>query len=69
MNSGRRSGAWRPATKAEGKNQGGDLVVLLNAKGDRDWIVYQDRESTLKGDAIILAQLNYRTIKEHGRRG
>jgi len=63
------SGKWRKATREEMKYQGGDGIVLLNAKGGEDWIVMHDRSTTLKGDWINIAQLNWRQIKEHGWRG
>jgi hypothetical protein len=63
------SGKWRKATQEEMKYQGGDGIVLLKAKGGEDWIVTHDRSTTLKGDWINLAQLNWRQIKEYGFRG
>jgi hypothetical protein len=63
------SGKWRKATGEEMKEQGGDGIVLLKAKSGEDWIVMQDRWTTLKGDWINVSQLNWRQIKERGWRG
>jgi len=63
------SGKWRKATKEEMRSQGGDGIVLLKAKSGEDWIVAHDRNTTLKGDWINIAQLNPRSIKEYGSRG
>ena len=63
------AGKWRKATKEEMKDQGGDGIVLLKAKGGEDWIVMHDRNTTLKGDWINIYQLNWRQIKEYGSRG
>lgn len=62
------SGKWRKATKEEMRNQGGDGIVLLKAKGGEDWIVMHDRNTTLKGDWVNIYQLNWRQIKEVGSR-
>ena len=62
-------GKWRKATKEEMRSQGGDGIVLLKAKSGEDWIVAHDRNTTLKGDWINIAQLNSRSIKEYGSRG
>lgn len=62
------NGKWRKATKEEMREQGGDGIVLLKAKGGEDWIVMQDRNTTLKGDWINITQLNWRQIKERGWR-
>jgi hypothetical protein len=62
------SGKWRKATREEMKDQGGDGIVLLKAKGGEDWIVMHDRNTTLKGDWINIYQLNWRQIKEYGSR-
>ncbi|HEX8287430.1 MAG TPA: hypothetical protein VF556_05515 [Pyrinomonadaceae bacterium] len=62
-------GKWRKATREEMKDQGGDGIVLLKAKGGEDWIVMHDRNTTLKGDWINIYQLNWRQIKEYGSRG
>ncbi len=61
-------GRWRPATQAEMKAQGGDGVVLLKAKSGYDWIVTQDRTTTLKGDWIRVSELGTRQINEYGQR-
>jgi hypothetical protein len=63
------SGKWRKATKEEMKDQGGDGIVLLKAKGGEDWIVMHDRWTKLKGDWVNIYQLNWRQIKERGWRG
>jgi hypothetical protein len=63
------SGKWRKATKEEMKDQGGDGIVLLKAKGGEDWIVMHDRWTKLKGNWINIHQLNWRQIKERGWRG
>ena len=63
------SGKWRKATKEEMREQGGDGIVLLKAKGGEDWIVMHDRWTTLKGNWINIYQLNWRQIKERGWRG
>lgn len=62
------SGKWRKATKEEMKHQGGDQIILLKAKSGYDWIVYQNRNTTLKGDWIKISELNTRQINEHGMR-
>lgn len=61
-------GRWRPATPAEMKAQGGDGVVLLKAKSGYDWLVTQDRTTTLKGDWIRVSELGTRQINEYGQR-
>jgi hypothetical protein len=62
------AGQWRPASGAEMKSQGGAGIVLLKAKGGEDWIVMQDRNTTLAGDWINVYQLNWRQIREYGSR-
>lgn len=61
-------GNWRPATAEEMKAsyQGGAGVVLLNGKETYDWIVRQDRETTLAGRWIVIANINYRQQREFG---
>ena len=61
-------GRWRKATPVEMKDRGGDQIVLLKAKGDWDWIVYQDRENPLPGDRIVVAEITTRQVKERGQR-
>jgi hypothetical protein len=62
-------GRWRKATPAEMMSQGGDGVVLINAKSGWDWIVTQLRGSTvLKGDVIYVSYINGRGVREIGRR-
>lgn len=61
-------GQWRPASKAEMKAQGGEGVVLLKAKSGYDWIVTQDRTTTLKGDWIRVSELGTRQVNEYGQR-
>ncbi len=63
------SGKWRKATKEEMKSQGGDGIVLLNAKSGYDWIVSKNRMTTLTGEWIYLSELNTRQINEYGSRG
>jgi hypothetical protein len=61
-------GNWRPATEGEMavSYQGGAGVVLLKAKEGYDWIVRQDRETTLKGRWIVIANINARAQREYG---
>lgn len=61
-------GKWRPATPGEMavSYQGGAGVVLLNGKQGYDWIVRQDRETTLKGRWIVIADINTRQQREFG---
>ncbi len=61
-------GKWRPSTAEEMKvsYQGGSGVVLLDAKEHYDWIVRQDRETTLAGRWIIIANINSRQQREFG---
>jgi hypothetical protein len=61
-------GHWRAASKVEMKAQGGDGVVLLKAKSGYDWIVTQDRTTTLKGDWIRVSELATRQLNEYGQR-
>ncbi len=61
-------GRWRSASKAEMKAQGGEGVVLLKAKSGYDWIVTQDRSTTLKGDWIRVSELGTRQVNEYGQR-
>jgi hypothetical protein len=62
-------GRWRKATAAEMMSQGGDGIVLLNAKSGWDWIVTQLRGSTvLKGDVIYVSYINGRGVREIGSR-
>ncbi|CAG0996441.1 hypothetical protein BURK2_02705 [Burkholderiales bacterium] len=61
-------GRWRAASKAEMKAQGGEGVVLLKAKSGYDWIVTQDRTTTLKGDWIRVSELGTRQVNEYGQR-
>jgi len=49
------------------KDRGGDQIVLLKAKGDWDWIVYQDRENPLPGDRIVVAEITTRQVKERSK--
>ena len=60
-------GRWRKATPVEMKDRGGDQIVLLKAKGDWDWIVYQDRENPLPGDRIVVAEITTRQVKERSK--
>ncbi|CAN5604060.1 hypothetical protein BH10ACI3_BH10ACI3_00020 [soil metagenome] len=61
-------GTWRPATADEMKvsYQGGEGIVLNGAKLGYDWIVRQDRETTLKGRWIVIANINSRSQREFG---
>ncbi len=61
-------GNWRKATFAEMKSEGGDGLVLTQAKGGWDWIVTQDRRTTLKGNWISIAELTTRQVRETGFR-
>lgn len=61
-------GAWRKATAAEMRTQGGDGVVLLKAKSDWDWIVMQNRTAKPKDEWISIKGLNFRTVRETGAR-
>lgn len=63
------NGKWRKATKEEMKSQGGDGVVLLQAKSGYDWIVTKNRATTLKGEWIYISELGTRQINEYGSRG
>ena len=63
------TGKWRKATLAEMMSQGGDGIVLLNAKSGWDWIVTQLRgSSVLKGDVIYVSYLKGRGVREIGSR-
>jgi len=59
-------GVWRKARPEELRYEGGDAIVLLKAKSGVDWIVHQDRVTTLKGDWVNIAQLDARQIREGG---
>lgn len=63
-------GSWRKATPEEMalSYQGGDGLVLLKGKEGYDWLVRQDRETTLAGDWIWIANLNARAQREEGKR-
>lgn len=61
-------GKWRDATVAEMKYAGGAGVVLLQAKGTWDWIVLQDRATTLNGQRIQVLELKTRQVREFGAR-
>lgn len=63
-------GSWRKATPEEMavSYQGGDGLVLLKGKEGYDWLVRQDRETTLSGDWIWIANLNARAQRESGKR-
>ncbi len=63
-------GSWRKATAEEMavSYQGGDGLVLLNGKEGYDWLVRQDRETTLAGDWIWIANLKARAQRESGKR-
>ncbi|MBC8012079.1 MAG: hypothetical protein H7067_18500 [Burkholderiales bacterium] len=62
------NGAWRKATDAEMRTQGGDGVVLLKGKATWDWIVMQNRVIELKDDRIYVKELGTRKLKEFGLR-
>jgi hypothetical protein len=63
-------GAWRKATKKEMdvSYQGGSGIVLLSAKQGYDFIVRQDRVTTLAGDWIDISDLGTRQMREGGKR-
>ncbi len=63
-------GSWRKATPEEMavSYQGGDGLVLLKGKEGYDWLVRQDRETTLAGDWIWIANINARAQREAGKR-
>lgn len=63
-------GSWRKATPEEMavSYQGGEGLVLSKGKEGYDWIVRQDRETTLAGDWIWIANLNARAQREEGKR-
>lgn len=63
-------GTWRKASPEEMavSYQGGDGLVLLKGKEGYDWLVRQDRETTLSGDWIWIANLNARAQREEGKR-
>ena len=61
-------GNWRDATTDEMKDQGGEGIVLLKAKGTWDWIVTQNRSTQLKGEWIKIDEITSRQIRESGRR-
>jgi len=63
------SGKWRKATKAEMKSEGGDGIVLLEAKSGYDWIVTKNRRTKLEGEWINISELGTRQINEYGSRG
>jgi hypothetical protein len=62
-------GKWRQATSEEMNYQGGFQIVLLKAKYGEDWIVMKNTSQYIKWEAIVVAQVNSRAIKEHGSRG
>lgn len=62
------NGKWRAATPLEMKSQGGDGIVLLDAKTGYDWIVTRNRNTTLAGNWIGISELGTRQINEHGFR-
>ncbi len=61
-------GRWRAATYDEmaAMYQGGSGVVLLGGKSGLDWIVKQDRNTTLKGRWIVNSDLNTHQMREFG---
>lgn len=61
-------GRWRAATYDEmaAMYQGGAGIVLLNGKSQLDWIVRQDRNTTLKGRWIVTSDLNTHQMREFG---
>lgn len=61
-------GRWRAATYDEmaAMYQGGSGVVLLNGKSGLDWIVRQDRNTTLKGRWIVTSDLRTHQMREFG---
>ncbi len=61
-------GGWRKATAEEMKTQGGDGIVLLNAKSGYDWIVIQNRAWKGQGDLIWISDLSTRQVREIGWR-
>jgi hypothetical protein len=61
-------GRWRKATSAEMGTQGGDGVVLSNAKSGYDWIVIQNRVWKDQGDLIWVSDLSTRQLREVGSR-
>lgn len=63
-------GSWRKATADEMavSYQGGNGLVLLKGKEGYDWLVRQDRETTLTGEWIWIANLNARAQRESGKR-
>lgn len=63
-------GSWRKATPEEMavSYQGGDGLVLLKGKEGYDWLVRQDRETTLPGDWAWIANLDARAQRESGKR-
>lgn len=60
-------GGWRPATLAEKGERGGDQVVLMQAKGGWDWIVYRDNESGIP-NRVEVVTTPLRGMKEWGAR-
>lgn len=62
------AGRWRAASAAEMRSQGGDGIVLLDAKTGYDWIVTQDRDNKLAGAWIDIVELGSRQIDEYGSR-
>lgn len=62
------NGRWRPATHAEMKTEGGDGIVLLNAKSGYNWLVTKDRRNPNPGEWLHVSELATRQIKEFGSR-
>lgn len=62
------AGRWRVASAVEMRSQGGDGLVLLDAKTGYDWIVMQDRDTKLAGQWIDIVELGTRQIDEYGSR-
>lgn len=62
------NGRWRQATKAEMKTEGGEGIVILNAKSGYDWLVTRDRRNPNPGQWLNVNELATRQIKEFGSR-
>jgi hypothetical protein len=62
------AGRWRAASATEMRSQGGDGLVLIDAKTGYDWIVMQDRDTKLPGQWIDIVELETRQIDEFGSR-
>jgi len=61
-------GRWRQATAAEMGYQGGDGVVLIEAKDGWDWRIRQDRETLNPGNWISIQELITSGVGETGFR-